>query len=308
MIFHNAPAPVHGKPLTCCAICHPEKHLLKQSVQMLCLVLICSPLAAIPSSSAMTAEPPAKHAAKAHLLSCAGSERQPVSISKIDKNHIATLANGQQLLFANIKITDALEGKYLDDLFANSTVTLAPSGRLTDRHNRLIRQVILKPKRQPEGEAVAPLWLQQHLVREGRARVYALPSNYLCVKELLESEHQARLAGKGEWRQGGAFQIHPASAVKLLNRLPQGSFQIVRGRLKAVSINSRSTYLNFSDDWKSDFTAMLDSRLLKRKDSRWPHLKSLISKTVLIRGWLDHWNGPMIRLETPEMLTVEAED
>lgn len=282
--------------------------MLKHSAQMLSLALICSLCAASPAKLAMAAEPGQKPAAQSGPLGCAGSERQQASISKFTKTHIAALKNGQQLLFANIKIADALEVKYLDDLFTNSEVMLAPSGRLKDRHNRLIRQVILKPNRQPEAEDAPHRWLQQHLVGEGLARVYALPSNYLCVKELLASEREARASSKGEWRQGGAFQIHPASAVRRLNRLPQGSFQIVSGSLKAVTIKTRTTYLNFSDDWKTDFTALIETRLLKRKDSRWPNLKALIGKKLLIRGWLEHWNGPMIRLETPEMLTIEAED
>lgn len=235
---------------------------------------------------------------------CAALPGESATIKSITPDNSLLLMNGDHITLANIKLAETLEAHFLKQWLTGRTVTLYPTGRLKDRHNRLIRQVLLQPR---QGEQGAPLWLQKELVATGRARVYALPNTYACARVLLAEENIARLEQRGQWAKEGGFKIYQASDIATLNRLPQGSFIAVQGKLKAVGGSSRNTYLNFSDNWNTDFTALVHSRLLRRKSSRWPDLKSLVGKTVIVRGWLDHWRGPMIRLATPEMLTVAPE-
>jgi hypothetical protein len=218
---------------------------------------------------------------------------------------IADLTDNRQLLFANIKIAMTIKASELNYRFKGLEVTLHPSGRLKDHRNRLLRQVIGKSRDHVTGQSGKPVWLQKWLVEKGEALVYAQPSNYKCAVDLLATEKAARKQQRGQWQQGGDFKIYTATEIEKLNHLPQGSFQLVRGKLHSVTIRSKTTYLNFSENWRKDFTVLIDTRLLRRKDSRWPNLKSLEGKTLLVRGWLDHWNGPMIRLHTAEMMSIE---
>lgn len=245
---------------------------------------------------------PSPAIAKPH---CAALPGETATIRSVSADHVITLTSGKRVTFANIKLTSALEADFLHQWLTGRRVTLYPTGRLKDRHNRLIRQIILHPA---PPQDTPPLWLQKSLVAKGLARVYALPNTHICAPTLLAEENLARIEQRGQWASGGQFRIFKAGNLAALNRLPQGSFQMVRGKLKAVGGSSRTTYLNFSDNWKTDFTALIHSRLLRRKSSRWPDLKSLVGKSVIIRGWLDHWNGPMIRLTTPEMLSIDPQD
>ncbi len=235
---------------------------------------------------------------------CAATPFKTAIIKSVAADNVIHLESGERVTLANIKLASRIEADFLQKRLTGRTVTLYPTGRLKDRHNRLIRQLYLHPAVPGEGP---PLWLQKSLVAKGLAKVFALPNTHACATTLLAEESVARIEQRGQWAKDGEFKIRSAADIKSLNRLPQGSFLLVRGQLKAVGGGSRNTYLNFSDNWKTDFTAMLHTRLLRRKSSRWPKLKSLVGKTLIIRGWLDHWNGPMIRLEVPEMLTVEPD-
>ncbi|GJM03341.1 MAG: hypothetical protein DHS20C08_18420 [Rhodomicrobium sp.] len=244
---------------------------------------------------------------------CFAPEAEPATIAKLitppnssasgTENLVAQLKDQRKLLFANIKLAKMSDKEILNHQLKNKNLELHASGRLQDRHKRLLRQVVIKSNEASENDN----WLQHSLVAKGSALVYALPTSYLCAPILLAAERKARLKKRGQWAEGGSFIIHEASDLQTLNSLKQGSFHLVRGQLKAVAIKSRLTYLNFSDNWRKDFTAIIESRLLRRKDSRWPKLKQLVGKNLIMRGWIDHWNGPMIRLETPEMLMLDEQ-
>ena len=75
----------------------------------------------------------------------------------------------------------------------------------------------------------------------------------------------------------------------------------VRGRL----------YLNFGDDWRTDFTVTVapgDARLFD-DDPVWAPLldaagglAGLADRRVRVRGWLGRYNGPEITLTHPEQI------
>lgn len=219
-------------------------------------------------------------------------------IKQISTLNIITLEDGRKLTLANIKLSkENNQANANIKKLIGQRIMFYPSGRIKDRHNRLIVQVVTKRMQDQS-------WLQLNLVANGQAQVYALPNNRLCVKELLVAEKIARDAKRGEWADTGQFHIRKTGEVNILNKLPQGSFQIVSGTLFGVGGTAKNTYLNFSNDWSKDFTAVIKTSLLRRKSTTWPKLKTLIGKPIRIRGWLDHWNGPMIRLDSPEMLEV----
>lgn len=284
------------------------RHRLRLRLRILILFHIMLTLSLMPGHIKRTA---AAEQNSTTQQSCFAPEAERATLAKLitlpnnnaggTENLVAQLKDQRKLLFANIKLAKSSDKEILNHQLKNKSLDLHASGRLQDRHKRLLRQVVVKSNDASEKDN----WLQHSLAAKGRALVYALPTSYLCAPILLAAERKARLEKRGQWAEGGAFIIHEASDIETLNSLKQGSFHLVRGQLNAVAIKSRLTYLNFSENWRKDFTAIIESRLLRRKDSRWPNLKQLVGKNLIIRGWIDHWNGPMIRVETPEMLTLD---
>lgn len=235
------------------------------------------------------------------MPSCAQLPVETGQAKHISKLNIITLKDGRQLTITNVTISPLIKPEMISTLLSGSKITIAATGRTKDRHNRLMGQIMVNNEDLVNNE---PIWLQEYLLKKGYATAYSLPHNKLCVKELLAIEASARAASVGEWGQGKSFKVLSSNDLKSFRQLKQGSFQIVEGKLLKVARTGKNTYLNFTKNWRTDFTAIIHSNLLKRKDSQWPDLKALVGKKIRVRGWLDFWNGPMIRLETPEMLEV----
>lgn len=176
----------------------------------------------------------------------------------------------------------------LRELTLGRTVTLKFGGRRIDRHGRLLAHLF-----------VGQQWVQGALLADGMARVYSFADNRARVHDMLQLEAQARAAGRGIWGNSYYNLRTPAQLDQLI-----GTFQLVEGTVfDATTVRGR-TYLNFTDDWRQDFTITLDRRAFRLfKDAGIDPL-SLKDKAVRVRGWLNKRNGPMIEVTHPEQIEV----
>ena len=74
-----------------------------------------------------------------------------------------------------------------------------------------------------------------------------------------------------------------------------GTYQSITGVIHGIKESKKVTYINFDEDWKTDFTVLID-----KKD--WPGFASLNLKAgdrVTVRGWVESYYGPMIKIQTP---------
>ena len=171
-------------------------------------------------------------------------------------------------------------------------LALSYGGRRVDRHGRMLAHL-----HDPSGR-----WIQGELLGLGMARVYSFRDNRALVAEMLALERTARAARRGIWG-------HPYYAVRPAGEAGRhvGTFQLVEGRvLRAETVRSR-TYLNFGEDWRTDFTISIsgrDRRLFRRAGF---DLEALAGRTVRVRGWLKSWNGPMIEVTHPEQIELLTE-
>lgn len=218
-------------------------------------------------------------------------------VKDISKQNTIRLDDGTELVIANIYEKKKDSHQFIKKILKNKKVFFYSSGRLKDRYNRLIVQVFYKEEEKSK-------WLQETLIEKGYGVVMALPTNWQCSPELLASERLTRNAAQENKLLNSNFQIVSIENTKSLNQKQQGSFQIVKGRILSISRTAQNTYINFSKNWRKDFTAVISNHLLRQKKGRWPKLKRLKGKTIILRGWLDHYNGPLIRLETPEMIEI----
>jgi micrococcal nuclease len=186
----------------------------------------------------------------------------------------------------------------LADLASGQEVELRYGGRRTDRYGQALAQVFVV-------KGAERVWLQQELVSRGLARVYSFPDNRACVIELLARESEARAKSVGIWGSW-AYRIADALDLKGLDRLMH-SYQLVEGRVAAVGEGGGRLYLNFGQDWRSDFTISVEGKDVATFAAANVDLKALVGKRVRVRGWLEWRGGPMIAATTPEQLEVMEE-
>jgi endonuclease YncB( thermonuclease family) len=168
------------------------------------------------------------------------------------------------------------------------TVQPGFGGARTDRHRRTLAHLY----RQPDG-----LWVQGEMLRLGLARVYTFSDNRALAREMLALEHEARNARRGIW-------AHDFYAIRQPGKLDglTDSFQLVQGKVLKFAKISDTMFLNFGADYKTDFTVVIDRRDWPRFASDAP--ERYAGKTVIVRGWLERWNGPMLRISHPEQIEV----
>ncbi len=144
--------------------------------------------------------------------------------------------------------------------------------------------------------------VQEILVEEGAARVAPRTDDTAFIDRLLALEVVAREERRGLWRHASyrPFDAQKAEAAV-------GGFHLVEGTvLKAAATRGR-TYLNFGEDYKTDFTAGAASRFVRRWAGEGLDLSALTGARVRIRGQVDWINGPSIDLVHRKQVEVLGE-
>jgi len=177
----------------------------------------------------------------------------------------------------------------LEALVLGRAVTLKFGGRRMDRHGRLLAHLFTG-----EGK-----WVQGAMLSAGMARVYSFPDNRAAIADMLGHEQDARSRRQGIWNNPYYRLQNPQDLASLI-----GSFQLVEGDVFDTATVRGRTYLNFAEDWRSDFTITLDRAGLKLFKEAGLDPLSLKNKRVRVRGWLKKYNGPMIEATHPEQIEV----
>ena len=183
--------------------------------------------------------------------------------------------------------------RHLEALVLGRDVVLRHGGRRSDRHGRVLAHLV----RRDDG-----LWVQGRMLSDGLARVYTFADNTALARAMLARERAARSAVLGIWAV-------PYYAVLSPDRTPDfiDSFQIVRGVvLDAAEVRGR-VYLNFGEDWRTDFTVTVAPRAVDVFSRAGLDLLALEGQEIQVRGWLDSFNGPQIAATHPEQIERCAE-
>ncbi len=177
----------------------------------------------------------------------------------------------------------------LEALALGRRLTLYYGGRKKDRYGRMLAHLV-----RADG-----LWLQGALLAGGMARVYSFRDNRRLVAEMLARERNARLARRGIW-------AHPYYAVRTPEQAENhvGSFQLVEGWVVDAAIVRRRGYINFGEDWKSDFTIAIKPKDHKQFGEDGADILRLKGRIVRVRGWIKSYNGAMIEATHPVQIEV----
>jgi endonuclease YncB( thermonuclease family) len=178
-----------------------------------------------------------------------------------------------------------------------ATIELRFGGSRSDRYDHILAQAFVV-------DGAQRTWLQEKMVGQGLARVYSFPDNRACVAELLAREADARAKRRGIWHVA-VYRVRDALDVERLGRLTF-SYQIVEGRVAAVGGRGR-VYLNFTDDWTTDFTVEIERKAMPLFAKAGIDPKALAGKRIRVRGWIAWRNGPMIEATHPEQIELLPE-
>tara|TARA_R110002073_G_scaffold58777_2_gene148695 strand:+ start:4871 stop:5722 length:852 start_codon:yes stop_codon:yes gene_type:complete len=177
----------------------------------------------------------------------------------------------------------------LEKLVLGQYVTLYYGGAERDRYGRALAHLF-----RDDG-----LWVQEEMLNHGMARVYSFADNRALVTEMLNREQQARRRQDGIWALDFYAPRTPAEGLPQRNR-----FQLVQAIVRHVAKVRGTYYLNFGDDWKTDFTIVIKSPAARLFHKTGHAPESYKNKKIEIRGWLKTYNGPMIEASHPEQIMI----
>lgn len=186
----------------------------------------------------------------------------------------------------------------LGALVQGAAVDLRFDARKEDRHGHLLAQVFLDR----DGRRI---WVQEALVADGMARVAALPDLDACLGPLLRVENEARHDRRGLWRSL-TYQVRDANDPRELGYL-RHTYQLVEGQVHGIGEGKTLVYINFAEDWHTDFTVTIKRKRLPVLEAAGLDLESLPGRRIRVRGWVEWWNGPMIEISHPEEIEVLGE-
>jgi endonuclease YncB( thermonuclease family) len=174
-------------------------------------------------------------------------------------------------------------------LTSGKTLALSYPGRKSDRHGRLLAHLTTE-----DGT-----WVQGVLLRDGMARVYTFPDNRGKAADMLAFERAARAARRGIWALS-YYRIRSADDL----RWTLGTFQIIEGTVIKAAIVRGRVYLNFGQNWRTDFTISISPKWVRRHWRSGPSVADYEGRHVRVRGWLKSYNGPLIEATHPEQIEI----
>jgi len=114
-------------------------------------------------------------------------------------------------------------------------------------------------------------------------------------------ETAARDARRGIWAHP-FYAIRPPDPGVLAADID--TFQVIEGRVTSAAEVKGVVFLNFGDNWRTDFTIRLDRRIARQFRRAGLTADSYDGRQVRVRGWLKNWNGPTIEANHPEQIEV----
>lgn len=162
-----------------------------------------------------------------------------------------------------------------------------------DRHGRLSLHV------QRRGDGA---WLQEILLTGGHARVRPVPGDDARARAMLAVEDGARRAGRGIWASR-VYAVRPAADAAALAR-DIGLLTVAEGRPLRAETRGGKTYLDFGEDWRRDFTAVLSGPVARALKKEGIDPAGLSGRAVRVRGWPEWRFGPQIDIAVPAQLEV----
>ncbi|MBI5416733.1 thermonuclease family protein [Candidatus Poribacteria bacterium] len=179
-----------------------------------------------------------------------------------------------------------------ENLVLNKSVRLEYDSMLKDKYGRTLAYVF-----------VDNIMVNKELIRRGYALVYTFLPNNKYYKELADAEKEARFSKSGLWTEAALKPIQDSEAEKYI-----GQLHTIAGIVYGFYEGENVILLNFSQDYKTDFTIVIyKSNLVLFKDVGIDVLTYYINKKIKTFGWIKKQNGPQIIVDNPAQIEVIEE-
>lgn len=198
-------------------------------------------------------------------------------LPSFSKTHLGQ-ANSQKFHSIQDELAKLIEGKTANLIIADKTKT---------RYGASNAHVFI-----PSTQDGSWVWVQAELVSRGLARVFPNANKNPCMALLLALEAKARKASKGLWKFS-TYRILQSNDLKQLRRA-KGHLHLIEGRIHNVAVRRSRSYINFSQDWRRDFTVTVSRSVYKKFSKIGIDIETLKGRRVRVRGWLDRRNGPTL--------------
>lgn len=162
----------------------------------------------------------------------------------------------------------------------------------TGRENRLGQQLA-------QVERDDGLWLQGVLLYAGLATVMTSESNPELAARMYAIEADARKRKAGLWADPRWNVLDAGKASDFVNQ-----YRVVEGHVFSTAMRNNIFYINFSRDWKTDFTIAVPADKRMAFSRAGVNLMGLNGKHLRVRGWVRNNNGPYIEVTHPEQIEV----
>jgi micrococcal nuclease len=205
------------------------------------------------------------------------------------------LDDGRTVRLLGIKASGDAAQAFLQSLIEHKSLLLESSG--ADRYGRVAADVYVQQ------DKAGKIWLQGELLHAGLAFVYPPTGAEPHLGDLLKLEREARQAGRGQWGETALADL-PASNP---GKIRYGRFAFVRGKVVKAERIKNMVYLNFGDDWRSDFTVAIAAHDLRLFSKEGIDPLAYGGKTIRARGWVKRNFGPMITVTHPAQIEVLSE-
>lgn len=143
-------------------------------------------------------------------------------------------------------------------------------------------------------------WVQGTLTLLGLSRMKTWKDNVDMSPQILKLESEARKVKAGLWNDP-AYQVLTSED---LGKDKLNQYQIIEGRVRSVSQNKNRIYLNFGDNWRTDFTVTIAPGKRKFFSKAGIDPLQLNNTRIRVRGWLEFYNGPNLEMTHPEQLEI----
>lgn len=232
------------------------------------------------------------------LPDCAGEVfRAGAHIARVEENGTLVLDDGQHAVLEGIRLPGADKPgapvaiqalAVLREMVTEEALVLTSTLPKYDRYGRIRVQ------------AFGTDWLQVELLKRGLVRVSVMPDRQECSPDFYDAEMEAREARRGLWALP-EFAVRSAASFSA----PAGSFQIVQGRIVNVSTHDGRMFLDFSEDYRKGFSAIIAPEDRKRFRNRDPILEELVGREIRVRGIAENFNGRWeMALSNPRQIEV----
>jgi len=142
--------------------------------------------------------------------------------------------------------------------------------------------------------------VQLYLLRAGLTRFVGFPgmAGEAVRASFLEAEEEARSTEAGLWKD-------PRYSVFSAETAPErDGFAIVEGKPIGTAHTRSMVYLNFGEDWRTDFTAAIEPGLLKTDAWAGWDIDALVGRKLRLRGWMRPYNGAFMTLTGPDQIEI----